>query len=93
MKRDMIYHGLNVDFVLAFFAGTKEKKDRLGNIYSDFHFRKFNDAILCGAHTLGHNLPSTYFTEYKVPKREDKLTSKQLRRFLIHYFVYFLDGH
>ena len=63
MKRDMIYHGLNVDFVLAFFAGTKKKKDRSGNIYSYVHFRKFNDAIFFGARTLGHNLPTTYFTE------------------------------
>ena len=63
MKRDMVYQGLNVDFVLAFFAATKKKDDGSNNIYSYVHFRKYNDAILFGARTLGHNLPSIYFTE------------------------------
>ena len=63
MKRDLVYQGINVNLVLAFFGGTKIKTDGSNNIYSHVHFRKFNDAILFGASALGQNLPSEYYTE------------------------------
>ena len=33
MKRDMVYQGLNVDFVLAFLVATKKKDDGSNNIF------------------------------------------------------------
>lgn len=63
MKRDIIYQGLNVKLVLAYFAATKKNRDGTNNIYSYVHFCKYNNAIFFGAQTFGHNLPAKYFTE------------------------------
>ena len=48
--RDIIYLGLQVDMVLAYMAGTKQKDG--DTIYTHSHMHKVHDTILFGARTV-----------------------------------------
>ena len=55
---DLVYTGLNVEYVLLFLASTKKKSD--GKIKSPQDLRKYKDAILWGAETAGARLPVAF---------------------------------
>ena len=59
--RDVVYEGLNVDMVLAFFSSKKHKPN--GKMCSNENMRKHHDAITFGASAVGHLLPSAYHSK------------------------------
>ena len=59
---DLIYQGLNVDFVLAYMAANKVKQSN-NKLYSFSHMRKIHDAILFGSKMAKEKMPSSYYTE------------------------------
>ena len=59
--RDVVYEGLNVDMVLAFFSSKKCKPN--GKMCSNENVRKHHDAITFGASAVGHLLPSAYHSK------------------------------
>jgi hypothetical protein len=58
---DIIYTGLNVQFVLAFLSDVKEKEN--GKIAGFSHIRKFHDAIIYGSSSANQPLPPLYYIE------------------------------
>jgi len=60
-KHDIVYTGLNVDFVLYFMADKKTKAN--GKTASHVQIRKYKDAILWGAGQAKTPLPSSYYDE------------------------------
>ena len=60
-KYDLIYDGLNVKFIKAFFGKIKTKEN--GNLCSFVHIRKYKDAILWGAKVAKCALPSSFYLE------------------------------
>ena len=57
-KHDLIYTGLNVQFVKAFLAPKKKKEN--GKTCSHVQLRKFHDAILFGAKKANEHLPKAF---------------------------------
>ena len=60
--RDLIYEGLNVEFVLAYMAANKIKPSN-NKMYSFSHMRKMHDAILFGSKMVKQRMPSSYYSE------------------------------
>ena len=60
-RRDLVYTGLNVKFVLAHMAVEKTKDT--GKTSSFSNIRKINDAVLYGAEQAGERLPRAYYAE------------------------------
>lgn len=60
-KEDIIYNGLNVQYVLQFLMDTKAKKNGKLKTFTDI--RKYKDAILWGAKTVGERLPTSFYEE------------------------------
>jgi hypothetical protein len=60
-KTDLKYEGMNVQFVIHFFA--KRKKKTGGKLRSWDDMRKFKDAILWGAKMANELLPISFFSE------------------------------
>lgn len=58
---DIIYAGLNVDYVLHFLASNKLRHD--GKVKSFQDLRKYKDAILWGSETAGERLPMQFYTQ------------------------------
>ena len=59
-KQDLVYTGLNVQFVLLFLGHTKYKSSEnreKEKIHSHVNLRKFDDAIKWGAEQAGEHLP------------------------------------
>jgi hypothetical protein len=58
---DLVYTGMNVKFIQAFFAHAKRKGGNDDKIVSHEQLRKFHDAIMYGAKECGEPLPSSYY--------------------------------
>ena len=67
-KFDLVYEGINVDFVLLFLAKNKTYKSKkidtiLLKCWDDL--RKYRDAIQWGAKMTGHLLPTSFYVEFE----------------------------
>lgn len=63
-KQDLVYRGLNVDFVICFLSETNKRGD--GKFKSFDDLRKYRDAILWGAKMAHELLPSSFYRETEV---------------------------
>lgn len=61
-KQDLIYSGLNDQFILHFLVSTKKKED--GKFKSFEDMRKYKDAIMWGAKIQGERLPSNFYETF-----------------------------
>jgi hypothetical protein len=61
-KEDIVYEGLNSNFVLYFLVNTKKKDG--GKLKSWDDLRKYKDAIMWGAKTQEKQLPRTFYTTF-----------------------------
>ena len=62
-KKDLVYSGLNVKFVLHFLMSNKHKKDDPKKLKSIEDMRKYKDAIMWGAKVVGQRLPTVFYEE------------------------------
>jgi hypothetical protein len=60
-KKDLVYQGLNVKYVLKFLMLTKMKEN--GKFLSFTDIRKYKDGTLWGASMAGEWLPTTFYEE------------------------------
>ena len=61
-KRDLIYTGFNVKFLIAFLLKTKYKQGATGKIKQFGDIRKYKDAILWGSSIAQSPLPTEFYT-------------------------------
>ena len=61
--RDLIYRGLNVKMVIAYFSSKKIKNN--GNLISPNDLSKYGDAIKWGATIAGEVLPTDFHVEFE----------------------------
>ena len=64
-KEDIVYTGLNVQYVLQFMLQNERKTNRKGEekLKSHQDIRKYKDAIQWGAQVAGERLPRTFYEE------------------------------
>ena len=58
-KKDLVYTGLNIDYVLKFLMKTKKKQD--GKLKSEGDLKKYKDAIMWGAQIVDNQLPISFY--------------------------------
>jgi hypothetical protein len=58
-KEDLIYTGMNSEFLKHFLVTVKWKKD--GKLKGVDDLRKYKDAIMWGAKTAGQRLPTSFY--------------------------------
>jgi hypothetical protein len=63
-KTDLIYQGMNVNYVLNFLISTERRNDGKLKSYQDI--RKYRDAILWGAKVSGERLPQQFYEQIDV---------------------------
>ncbi len=63
-KTDLIYQGMNVNYILNFLILTERRNDGKLKSYQDI--RKYRDAILWGAKVSGEHLPQQFYEQIDV---------------------------
>jgi len=61
---DLIYTGLNVQFLMYFLSSTDKRAD--GKLKSHEDLRKYRDSVLWGAKVAGQHLPSSFYDAMEV---------------------------
>ena len=61
---DLVYTGLNVQFLICFLSSTDKRND--GKLKSCEDIRKYRDAILWGSKMAGDRLPSSFYDEIEI---------------------------
>jgi hypothetical protein len=74
---DLVYEGMNIEYVKAFLGQTKKKES--GKTCSFVNIRKYHDAILFGAEKAGVALAPSYQLEMKKSLASFKKGKKQAK--------------
>jgi hypothetical protein len=61
-KQDLIYRGLNVQYLIFFLSSTDKRKGD-GKLKSYQDLRKYRDCVVWGAKMAGEQLPSSFFED------------------------------
>ena len=77
-KKDFIYTGLNVKYIIDFLMATKLKEN--GKLKSFNDIRKYKDAILWGSRIAKQPLPSSFYREIEQYLRGYKIFLKDARK-------------
>ena len=62
--QDLIYMGLNVQFLIFFLSSTDKRNDGKLKSYEDL--RKYRDSVLWGSKMAGERLPSSFYEEMEL---------------------------
>ena len=75
---DIVYSGLNIRFVKAFFAHSNIKAN--GKMCSNSNLRKYKDAILWGSSEANQPLPYSFYNDIDNFLNSSKRRQRNLRK-------------
>mmetsp|Transcript_12435 Transcript_12435/g.19148 ORF Transcript_12435/g.19148 Transcript_12435/m.19148 type:complete len:163 (+) Transcript_12435:243-731(+) len=77
-KRDLVYAGLNIQVIKAYFAQRKKKAG--GKTCSHVNLRKYFDAITFGSVKAKHPLPKSFYDELNTFLDSFKVETKEAKK-------------